>query len=66
MGNVSHLHITGVDVGGLFFFISLTVGTSRHMEAQMDMPRLLFGVGFIIFIVTPQMIKFSFEYVENV
>ena len=32
----------------------------------MDLPRLLFGVGFIIFIVTPQMFKFSLEYVENV
>ena len=38
----------------LFFFsISLNVGTSRHMEAQMDLPHLLFGVGFRIFIVMP-------------
>ena len=36
------------------------------MEAQMDLPRLLFGVGFQIFIVTPQMFTFSLEYVENV
>ena len=50
----------------VFFSILLTVGISRHMEAQMDLPRLLFGVGFRIFIVTPQMIKFSLEYVENV
>ena len=27
------------------FSISLTVGASRLMEAQMDLPRLLFGVG---------------------
>ena len=33
----------------IFFSISLTVGTSRLMEAQMDLPRLLFGVGFQIF-----------------
>ena len=36
------------------------------MEAQMDLPRLLFGVGFRFFIVTPRMIEFSLEYVENV
>ena len=32
----------------------------------MDLPHLLFGVGFQIFIVTPQMFTFSLEYVENV
>ena len=32
----------------------------------MDLPHLLFGVGFqIFFIVTPQMFRFSREYVEN-
>ena len=37
------------------------------MDAQMDLPRLLFGVGFqIFFIVTPQMFTFSLEYVESV
>ena len=30
-------------------FLLLTVGVSRLMEAQMDLPRLLFGVGFQIF-----------------
>ena len=30
----------------LFFLYQLTVGASRLMEAQMDLPRLLFGVGF--------------------
>ena len=30
-------------------FISLTVGASRLIEAQMDLPHLLFGVGFQIF-----------------
>ena len=39
-------------------FISLTVGASR--------PSLLFDVDFQIFIVTPQMFRFSREYVENV
>ena len=29
------------------FSISLTVGASRHMEEQMELPRLLFGVGFL-------------------
>ena len=29
--------------------ISLTVGASRLMEAQMDLPHLLFSVGFQIF-----------------
>ena len=29
--------------------ISLSVGASRLIEAQMDLPRLLFGVGFQIF-----------------
>ena len=38
-----------------FFFISLTVDASRFIEAQMELPRLLFGVDFQIFIVTPQM-----------
>ena len=32
----------------------------------MDLPRLLFGVGFQIFIVMPQMFTFSREYGENV
>ena len=53
-----------------FFFLSksLTVGVSRLMEVQMDLPRLLFGVGFFfrIFIVMPQMFTFSLEYAENV
>ena len=32
----------------------------------MDLPRLLFGVGFFrFFIVIPQMFMFSLEYVEN-
>ena len=42
-----------------FFFISLTVGASRRIEAQMELPRPLFGVDFQIFIVTPQMFRFS-------
>ena len=46
----------------IFFSISLTIGTSRHMEAQMDLPRLLFGVGFRIFTVTPRMIKLKEEF----
>ena len=49
-----------------FFFISSTVGASRLIEAQMDLPRLLFGTGIQIFIVTPQMFRFSREHVENV
>ena len=49
-----------------FFLISRIVGVSRLMETQMDLLRLLFGVGFQIFIVTPQMFTFSCEYVENV
>ena len=32
-----------------FFLISLTVDASKLMEAQMDLPRLLFGTGFQIF-----------------
>ena len=40
-----------------FLFLSVTVGASRLIEAQMDLPRLL---------VTPQMFRFSLEYVENV
>ena len=33
----------------------------------MDLPRLLFGIGFqIFFIVMPQMFTFSFEYAEKV
>ena len=39
----------------IFLYISLTVGASRLIEVQVDLPRLLFGVGFQIFIVTPQM-----------
>ena len=50
----------------VFFFLSLTVGPSRLIEAQMDLPHLLFGIGFQIFIVTPQMFRFSREHVENV
>ena len=48
--------------------VLLTVGASRLLEAQMDLPRLLFGVGFFfrVFIVTPQMFTFSTEYIENV
>ena len=49
-----------------FFFLSLTIGTSKLIEAQMGLPRLLFGIGFQIFIVTPQMFRFSRKYVENV
>ena len=49
-----------------FLFIAVTVGAIRLIEAQMDLPRLLFGAGFQIFIVTPQMFRFSREYVENV
>ena len=49
-----------------FFAISLTDGASRLMEAQMNLLCLLFGVGFRIFIVTPRMFTFSFEYVKNV
>ena len=50
----------GFDIKGLCFLecvsvyklsISLTVGTSRLMEAQMDLPCLLFGAGFHINIV---------------
>ena len=48
-----------------FFFISLTVGASRLIEAQIDLPYLLFGVGFQICIVMPQMFRFSREYVEK-
>ena len=33
----------------LFLFISLTIGVSRLIETQMDLPRLLFGVSFQIF-----------------
>ena len=47
-------------------YLSLTVGASRLIEAQMDLPRLLFGVGFQIFIGTPQMFRFSREHAENV
>ena len=36
------------------------------IEAQRDLPRLLFGAGFHIFIVTPQVFRFSRDYVENV
>ena len=32
----------------------------------MDLHRFLFGVGFQIFIVTPQIFTFSLEYVEKV
>ena len=39
----------------IYLFLSLTVGASR-LETQMDLPRLLFGVGFQIFIVAPQML----------
>ena len=55
-------------ISRMFFFssISLTIGTSRLMEAQMDLSHLLYGVGFQIFIVIPQMFTFSREYVENV
>ena len=48
----------------VFFYISLTVGASRLIEVYL--PRLLFGVGFQIFIVTPQMFRFSRDYIENV
>ena len=33
----------------IFIFYQLIVGASRLMEAQMDLLRLLFGVGFQIF-----------------
>ena len=41
----------------IYFYISLTVGTSRLIEAQMDLPHLLIDAGFHIFIVTPQMFR---------
>ena len=54
-------------IGGSFFFISLTVGTSRLIKPQIDLPRLLFGVGLKKkFIVTPQIITFSLKYADNV
>ena len=40
--------LINVYVRKLLTFVSLTVGASRYIEAQMDLPRLLFGVGFII------------------
>ena len=39
---------SGISFFFFFSFISLTVGASRLMEAQMDLPRLLFGVGFLM------------------
>ena len=39
--------------------ISLTVDASRLIDAQMDLHCLLFGEGFQIFIVTPQMFRLS-------
>ena len=48
------------------YFISLTVGANRLIEAQVDLPRLLFGVGFQIFIMTPQMFRFSRDCIQNV
>ena len=50
----------------LFLFISLTSGASGFIEAQMDLSCLLFGAGLQIFIVMPQMFRFSCEHVENV
>ena len=47
------------DYNLVFFSISLTVGASKPIEAQMDLPRLLFGIGSQIFIVMPQMFMFS-------
>ena len=56
-----------VDFFIFFFLYQSTVEASRLMEAQMNLPRLLFGIGFFrFFIVTPQMFTFSLEYVENV
>ena len=42
-----------------FLFISLIVAASRLIESQMDLPHLLFGMGFQTFIVMPQMFRFS-------
>ena len=64
--NSMSLLVSNTKLFSFFFFISLTVGASRLIETQMDLPRLLFGIGFQIFIVTPQMFRFSREYVENV
>ena len=50
-----------------FSSISLIVGASRLMEAQMvASPVIWRRFFFIIFIVTSQMFTFSLEYVENV
>ena len=51
-----------------FFFFIINRWASRLIETQMDLPCLLFGVGFFlqIFIVTPQMFRSSRDYVENV
>ena len=39
-----------LQLGNYYYFsISLTIGASRLMEAQMDLPCLLFGVGNQIF-----------------
>ena len=43
----------------LFFFFFFIVGASRLIEAQMNLSCLLFGAGLQIFIVTPQMFRFS-------
>ena len=58
---MSHTHPKEAMKSFFFLYISLTVVTCRLIEAQMDLPRLLFGVGFQIFIVTPQMFRFSRE-----
>ena len=52
----------------LFVFMSLTVSASRLIDriAQIELLRLLFGAGLQIFIVTPQMFRFSREHIENV
>ena len=49
------------------YLISLTIGASRLMEEQMDLPRLLFGIGFQIFYSDASNVYvLSLEYVENV
>ena len=47
--SVTNKRVTQNECMSFFSSISLTVGTSRLMETQMDLPRLLFGVGFQIF-----------------
>ena len=42
-------YVTLVDVVNFFSSISLTIGVSRLMEVQIDLPHLLFEMGFQIF-----------------